>query len=386
VSSTAGSGMAANAVQAPELPAQPQRRRARRWLRASVVLLLLVAVAVVAVIVFGDPFAGGGGSGGGGAPDNATPTSLASVARQSLSSRTEVSGTLGYASGGSVVNQANGAATWLPGAGQVIAAGQVLYRASDNPVVLLDGRTPAYRSLSEGMSGPDVQELNRNLVALGYATSATLDPSSDYFSAETVYALERLQAHLGVGETGTLTLGKAVFLLAPLRITNVTATLGTQLPADGVIAQTSSTARRVLVKLDASQQSSVKVSDRVTITLPNNSTIPGVVTGVGKVASSGGSSGGTVPVYITPLNPGATGTLDQAPVNVQITTATVKDALVVPVDALLALAGGGYAVEVVQGAVHHLVPVTPGLFDDADQLVQVSGSLSAGERVVVPAR
>jgi hypothetical protein len=283
-----------------------------------------------------------------------------------------------------VVNHATGAATWLPDAGKVIDTGRVLYRASDKPVVLLAGRTPAYRSLSEGMSGPDVQELNRDLVALGYATSAPLDPSSDYFSAATAYALDRLQAHLAVSETGTLALGQAVFLPAPVRITNVTATLGTQLPADGVIAQTSSTARRVLVKLDASQQASVKVGDRVTITLPNNSTTPGVVTGVGKVASSG-SSGATVPVYIKPEHPRVTGTLDEAPVNVQITTATVKDALVVPVDALLALAGGGYALEVVQGGVHRLVAVTPGLFDNSEGLVQVAGSLAAGERVVVPA-
>jgi hypothetical protein len=31
------------------------------------------------------------------------------------------------------------------------------------------------------------------------------------------------------------------------------------------------------------------------------------------------------------------------------------------------------------------VPVTPGIFDDADGLVQVTGALIPGERVVVPA-
>jgi hypothetical protein len=60
--------------------------------------------------------------------------------------------------------------------------------------------------------------------------------------------------------------------------------------------------------------------------------------------------------------------------------------LVVPVDALLALASGGYAVEVVgPGGARHLVAVTPGLFDDADGLVQVDGELRDGQRVVVPA-
>ena len=70
---------------------------------------------------------------------------------------------------------------------------------------------------------------------------------------------------------------------------------------------------------------------------------------------------------------------------VGITTARVRGALVVPVTALLAQSGGGYAVEVVGAAGrNHLVPVSLGMFDDADGLVQVTGSgLTAGQRVVV---
>jgi multidrug efflux pump subunit AcrA (membrane-fusion protein) len=73
-------------------------------------------------------------------------------------------------------------------------------------------------------------------------------------------------------------------------------------------------------------------------------------------------------------------------VEVTITTANVPNALVVPIAALLAHSGGGYAVEVVgTGGINHLVPVTLGLFDDADGLVQVTGSgLDAGQSVVVP--
>ncbi len=93
----------------------------------------------------------------------------------------------------------------------------------------------------------------------------------------------------------------------------------------------------------------------------------------------------TIEVDATPTDPAATGHLDQAPVNVSITTESVENALAVPIDALLALAGGGYAVEVAEGRVHRLEAVSLGLFDDADGLVQVSGQgLSAGQRVVVP--
>ena len=57
-----------------------------------------------------------------------------------------------------------------------------------------------------------------------------------------------------------------------------------------------------------------------------------------------------------------------------------------PVDALIARASGGYAVEVAgDGGARRIVPVSLGLFDDADGLVQVSGAgLSAGQSVVVP--
>ena len=94
----------------------------------------------------------------------------------------------------------------------------------------------------------------------------------------------------------------------------------------------------------------------------------------------------SITVGVTPSDPAATGRWDQAPVHVGITTATVPNALVVPVTALLARSGGGYAVEVIgAGARNHLVPVSLGLFDDADGLVQVTASaLAAGQEVVVP--
>jgi hypothetical protein len=148
----------------------------------------------------------------------------------------------------------------------------------------------------------------------------------------------------------------------------------------------------VTIALDASQQTSLKVGDPVEITLPDNSTTPGHVSYVGTVAtvpsdqSGGGSSGPTIEVDVTADDPAATGRLDQAPVDVSITTATVRGVLAVPVNALVALAGGGYAVEEVESTgVRQLVGVDVGLFDDAAGMVQVSGSgLQAGQRVVVP--
>lgn len=379
--------MSSAAPQAPAeiaVPAEldagpPRRRRVRRWLAGLALVLALAAVGVALT----NPFQRRNPNTG--VLDNAAPTSFATVTQGSLSSQTQVSGTLGYAGSLSVVNNATGAVTWLPGAGQVVRRGQVLYRVAGEPVLLFYGRTPAYRLLKYGMTGADVMQLNANLVALGYATSSELDPTSDYFGLATKYALELLQDALGVQETGRLALGQAVFLPGAVRITHVMATLGTMLAPGGILAQGTSITRQVQVQLDAAQQGSVRPGDRVIITLPNNRSTPGVVLAVGKVASSGNSST-TVPVYIAPRNPAVTGSLDQAPVQVQITTARVRHVLIVPVTALLALAGGGYAVETVTArGIHRLVAVTTGLFDDAAGLVQVSGAaLFAGERVVIP--
>jgi hypothetical protein len=371
-----------------------RHRRLRTGITTAVVLA--VAVAVV-VLLISDPFGSPSGASGA-APDNGDPTSLASVTRGVLSQQIQQSGTLSYAAqaDGSpyeVVNEASGTLSALPVSGQVIDQGHVLYRVAGAPVVLLAGSTPAYRPLSEGDSGPDVRELNRDLVALGYATRSELDPGSDYFSSETAYALGRLQDKLGLDETGTLATGQAVFAPAPLRVSNVLATLGTNAQPGAPLLQATSTARQVVVDLDASEQSSVAVGDRAVVTLPDNTTTPGRVSRIGTVASAGGSgssgssgsSNATIPVDVTLDHPRVAGTLDQAPVLVQITTGGVRDALIVPVASLLALAGGGYAVETVdQRGAHRLVAVALGAFDDADGLVQVSGSLQAGDRIVVP--
>jgi multidrug efflux pump subunit AcrA (membrane-fusion protein) len=149
----------------------------------------------------------------------------------------------------------------------------------------------------------------------------------------------------------------------------------------------------VTISLDAAQQAEVTAGDKVTVTLPDGMTTPGTVSWVGRVAtaSSGGSGGSdaaaTIPVTVTLTHTAVAGSLDQAPVTVNITTGSVQNALAVPVGALLAQASGGYAVEVA-GAdnTRHLVPVQVGpVFDDADGLVQVAGALTPGQLVVVPA-
>ena len=364
------------------------------------------------------------------------PTALQPLTRQSLSEQTSVDGTLGYAGSytvvvpsassgssaggvpsGGVGSSGNGSFsggasssgsssgatfTWLPAGGQVVRQGQRLYSVTNSPVVLLYGPVPVYRSLSAGMTGPDVQQLNSDLVALGDASKSALRPSSDYFSSETAVALEKLQSGLGLPQTGTLPLGQAVFEPSAVRVGNVTATLGAPVsPGSPVLTGTSDT-RQAVAQVDPASLPDVSVGAHVSIALPGNRTTSGVVTLIGTTASSppaasspsqgSGSTAGdpgapaaTVNVDIRLDHPSVAGPLDQAPITVTITTSTVRNVFAVPVGALVAQPSG-YGVEVAgPGGTRHIVPVTLGLFDDTQGLVQVTGSgLAAGQQVVVP--
>ena len=280
--------------------------------------------------------------------------------------------------------------TMLPSPGRIVHRGQPLYAIDDEPTLLLYGSAPAWRAFRPGMSpGGDVGELNANLRALGYGA-----PSGDTFTAATGAAIAALQRAHGLSETDSLDLGAVVLEPGALRMKTVMPSVG-QAVQPGPLLTASSTRHDVSVPLDAGQQSEVAVGDRVSVTLPDNRTTPGVVSSVGKVATSpppgqsgsGGSSSPTIAVDVRLLHAGAAGHLDEAPVEVSITEQSVHDVLAVPVDALVALAGGGYAVEEIEAdGAHRLVAVTPGLFDDAQGLVQVSGhGLAAGQRIVVPA-
>jgi hypothetical protein len=383
-----------------------------------------VAVAATTVVLATSVFAARAPTGSA-AASSGYRTGTATVTRQTLTSQTEVDATLGdarawivvvpqaSASSASASPPASGTFTWLPQAGRLVGEGQRIYAVSGTPVVLLYGNIPAYRDLSEGMTGPDVRQLNADLVTLGYSTRAARPrPGWNYYSAETAHAVGLLQAKLGLTETGTLSLGEAVFLPGRALITGWGSTTMPGGPAapGAVVLTASSTTPVVTIGLDPAQQGLVKTGDPVSITLPDGSTTPGVISAVSRVASSsssGSSSGGgsatsssgnssgvsangssgsaaTITVLATLTHPRAAGKLNRAPVTVTITTGRVTGALTVPVDALLSQPGGSYAVEVTGPRGHHLVTVTPGLFDDAAGKVQVTGNLSPGQHVVVP--
>ena len=336
------------------------------------------------------------------APDIATRT--AAVVRTDLSNTVQVAGALGYRGSYGVVNEAAGTAyTALPVTGTVVSRGQRLYEVDGTQVTLFYGARPAWRSLSEWvLPGPDVAQLDRNLIALGFGKYLTV---SDYYTAATAWAVQQWQQAAGLPVTGTVPLGQVVFAPGALRVTGVAPGLGSPPQPGAPVLTATSTAPVVTAQLPVTQEYLVRRGQQVTVTLPDGvTTTPGTVTAVSSVAtaSSGssqnpgsqpspGSDGGQESVAMTvQLNrPLAAGDFDQAPVSVSIVAAHVSAVLAVPVSALVALAGGGYAVEVVHGAgttaSRQLVAVQAGLFSST--LVQVSGAgIAAGQRVEVPAQ
>ncbi len=350
--------------------------------------MALVIVAVVAAATVAGWRAGVFSPAASSGTGQATPAT-AVVTRQGIAATTPLTATLGYAGTYPVTGRGSGTLTWLPSAGQVIRQGHALYKTGNGfPAVLLYGSVPDWRPLGEGVTGEDVSQLNHDLVALGDADGANISALGwDYFSWETAAGVEKLQSALGVSSpSGSLPLGSVVFEPQALRVSRVTGSLGGS--ASGPVLAATSDRHMVTVSLDVSQQSQVKAGDKVTVTLPDGTITPGTVSSVGTVATTSRSEGDTtIPVQVMLTDPRAAGTLDQAPVTVNITTASsLGPVLVVPVTALVAQSSRRYVVEVAgPGNTRRWVPVTPGIFDDASGLVQVTGALTPGQRVVVAA-
>jgi Putative peptidoglycan binding domain len=334
------------------------------------------------------------------------PVSLgaATVTRGDVVARQEVAGTLGFAGSYQVVSQLPaGVLTAVPPTGAVITRGHTLFRVSGIATTLLYGDTPAYRAFTLGMSdGPDVHELNANLVALGMDPGHAIVPG-DRFQWATQAAIQRWQAAQGLPvaeQTGTIAFGQVIFLPRALRVTQ-TAPPGSD-AGPGMTVVTGTSARQVVTaQVTTDLEADVHAGDPVLVSLPGGAQVPGTVSAVGRVASTTaagpagqGQAGGTqaapgsatVTVTVQLRVPPQDADLDQAPVQVAIVTQRSQNVLMVPVTALLARPGGGYQVRVVNGTSRRLVTVQPGLFDGLAGTAAISGpGIAAGDQVEVPA-
>lgn len=341
----------------------------RRWVLAGgAVAASMAAVGALAL-------------GGGDTPepaDAAAARATAAVERRDLVERDTLDGTLGYAGTGTLTAGVSGTLTRLRAPGAVVRRGAALYSVDGRSAAwLLYGELPAWRDFAPGMAdGDDVRQLERNLRALGHGDMA----ADREWDAETTAAVRAFQAARGLAEDGALARGEIVFRPGATRIGQPAAAAGQPVAPGRELAAVSSTRREVVVDLDARRQGLARAGDAVTVELPTGRRARGRIAAVGKVAQAPAEEGGeaTIEVTIALRGRAARGTgLDQAPVDVGFAVQRREDVLAVPVKALLARQGGGFAVEVPGRGI---VPVDAGLY--ADDMVEVAGDLQAGETVV----
>lgn len=335
-----------------------------------------IVIAAVAGVVVGLAVRGGPAAPAAPAP---APVATATIVRTDLSSATLTGGTLGYAPADPIVDQLVGIYTELPSAGTVIRPGGVLYAVDNLPVVLMRGRTPAWRGFELGMGdGPDVSELQANLIALGYA-GGLFTGTDGHFGWATVAAVERWQLSRRQPVTGLIPLGQIVFLPSSVRVEPGPAAVG-QAATPGQSPYAATTTARAVTVAASPALPPIRVGERVSIILPSGNVTPGTVT---MVASAAGAAHAAATITISPSRPAATGTGTGVAVQVSLTITSVRGVLAAPIPALLALGGGGYGLEVVErSGKHRLVGVRTGVFTGSQ--VEVSGSgIAAGTRVVV---
>lgn len=354
-----------------------RRRRARA---GRVVVTVAVVAAVGAAAAAGLGLPDRSSDAGTGASTAAPKTTK--VTRQTLVDTQTEDGKLGHGDSITVTGRIAGTLTGITGTGSTVQRGQSLFRVDNTPVVLLYGSLPAYRALAVGTKGADVKQFEENLAALGYK-GFTVDET---YSESTATAVREWQGKLGLTKTGVVDLGRVYYAAGSVRIESLKANLGDALGPGAAVLTCTGTAPVITVELDVADQRLAKTGSPVTLTAPDGKSVAGKITEaelVIKPAENNKPAETKVKVTAVPDDGQAFAGLDQVTVEVGFTADRKENVLTVPVAALLALAEGGYGVQVVDGATSRVVAVKLGMF--AAGRVEISGDgIAEGTTVGVP--
>lgn len=301
------------------------------------------------------------------------------IVRRDLVDMVKVDGTVTYGNASrDIVNQAAGVLTSLPPVGAVVRCGQTIYAVNNSPVVMMCGDIPAWRPMSIGINGPDVKQLEQGLIALGERQVA----ADGRFSWAVREAVRRWQARIGIPMTGAIEFGRVIFMPGAIRIASHAMPLGSTVASGSQPFAITTDMRVVVAEVDASIARRLRIGDSVQLSLPNSMTAGRVVDlDVQRDSTTGGATTRSTVTIAADLP-----AIDGETVRIAITLQRVAGVLAVPITALLGLAEGGYGLEIVDSNnQRRLVPANTGLFDETDNLVEVSGpDLSEGVLVVVP--
>ncbi|UWP82403.1 efflux RND transporter periplasmic adaptor subunit [Dactylosporangium fulvum] len=302
------------------------------------------------------------------------------IERGTLSGSVKATGSLKFADPHDIGSTITGVLTSAPRPGATVGVGKPLFLVDNVPVFLFRGTIPAWRPFASGMGdGPDVQQLEENLAALGFFK----EQPDRKFRWATTEAIRAWQKATGQERTGGIDLGRIVFDRGELRVQDVKVQLGGSVGGGAAILSVTTLQKHVNVKLPLTSQQLAKVGGAVQITLPEGTRTTGKVTSV-ETPQQESDGSVSIPVLVALDDPAAAGDLQQANVTVGFPSEVRENVLSVPVAALIALDDERFGVEVVdeKGSTRR-VPVTRGIF--AGGRVEISGDgLEAGQKVVVP--
>lgn len=359
----------------PSPPSGRRRHRARWWIAGAAACALALAGGGAVAVNAAES-----------APDSTTeelPHSTAAVEEGTLSGTQTVPGTLDYANVRGIASQFEGILTEVPAAGTQLKAGDALFAVDNESVYLFTGQRPAWRAFESYMSdGPDVKQLESNLKKLGYFG---YEPDEE-FTWDTRVAIQQWQEQTGQEETGRVDLGRIVFAAGSVRIAEIVAAIGDRVGPGGPVVNISDLIQEVSADLKLADQKLGVIDAKVDVQLPGGTSTTGTITHVGQPTEreNNGETSVVIPMTISLDNPEDANGIQRANVTVDVPSETRENVLSVPVDALIALPGGGFGVETVgKGGALTKIPVETGLF--AGGRVEVTGKgIDVGLEVVVP--
>jgi hypothetical protein len=359
------------------------RNGRRRGIAIAVVVLAMAATAVAVVVSHGWLDARREQT-----ASTAQPVSTVAVTRMDLSDTASFDGSLAYGSPFTLKGTGTGTITKLAAAGTVAQRGHALYSVNDKPVPVFFGDTPLFRQVGTvGMAGSDVAMVASNLAALGLIPPVSeSDPTKVVWTSAMRRALGSLQAWIGLPVTRTLAVGDVIVLAAPLRVDSVVAHTGDPVGTD--LLTLTSEHKSVTMQIEPGDARALAQGAAVTVTLGDGTTVPARVTTISSStvllpadAAVQDGSDPLVTVTVDPDDDTAVANVTNSSVRVSVTMQSRTQVLTVPVDALLGLREGGYALQTTDG---RLVPITLGMI--AGDRVEISGpDLSNGLSVVTAA-
>lgn len=320
--------------------------------------------------------------------DSAPPATpgreFATVETRSLSDSKEFNAEVTYGEQWTLPLTVQGTVTRRNTQGTVIEPGQPIIWINDRPVILASGEVPLYRELKRetirrpGMkaaplSGADVKQLQEFLIAGGYTADNKLE-ANGVFDRATQTGVKAWQEANNLDQTGIVTNTQLVFLPTNVRIQSEPRVGG----AFESITVTNPE-QEIVVTTSRRDAGYLETGSTVEIGLGADAPVTGKVTETKDVRNSDGG-GSSVQVTVTATRP--------LPADAQRVTVTgsgdsVENALTVPVRSLVALAEGGYAVEVqTQGSGTELRRVEIG--DIIEGFAVVAGDVNEGDKIVVP--